>query len=141
MNGRVHSDASAAIGIINRTGVGRLRHVRTQYLWLQDKVRSNELVVKKVAGEENPADLMTKNVPEAIMRRHLEKIGFEALGDRAASAPELSFMEDPERDKRLDAQRGPAQEDWWYQEGKVVERIHSRPRVETFVPCLRVVGL
>ena len=43
-------------------------------------------------------------------------------------------MEDPERDKRLDAQRGPAQEDWWYQEGKVVERIHSRPRVQTFVP-------
>ena len=36
-NGRVHTDASATIGIISRQGLGRLRHINVQYLWLQER--------------------------------------------------------------------------------------------------------
>ena len=36
---RVHSDSSAAIGITNRKGLGKLRHLNVQFLWVQDKVR------------------------------------------------------------------------------------------------------
>ena len=34
-NGKVMSDASAALGIIKRQGLGRTRHIHTSYLWIQ----------------------------------------------------------------------------------------------------------
>jgi hypothetical protein len=51
-HGHVRSDASAAIGMVNRTGAGKLRHVRVQYLWIQDMVRCGDLALSKVPGEE-----------------------------------------------------------------------------------------
>ena len=58
----VNTDASAALGIIQRQGLGKLRHVLTQFLWIQEKVRANEFDIAKVAGQDNPADILTKNV-------------------------------------------------------------------------------
>ncbi len=92
LDGRAHSDASAAIGMVNRTGAGKLRHVRVQYLWIQDMVRRGELGVSKVLGDENPADLLTKHVDANLLRRHAWRLGFEVLADRAASAPTLSAL-------------------------------------------------
>ena len=37
----LYADASAAIGIANREGLGRVRHLDTQALWLQQALRSN----------------------------------------------------------------------------------------------------
>ena len=37
LEARVHTDASATLGVINRKGLGRLRHINVQYLWLQDR--------------------------------------------------------------------------------------------------------
>ena len=37
--GKVRSDASAALGIVSRQGVGKLRHINVQYLWVQSKAR------------------------------------------------------------------------------------------------------
>ena len=34
----VHTDASAAVGIVRRSGPGRLRHLSVNYFWLQDQV-------------------------------------------------------------------------------------------------------
>ena len=34
---RVMGDASAALGIINRKGLGKVRHIDTNWLWLQEK--------------------------------------------------------------------------------------------------------
>ena len=30
----IHTDASAAIGIVRRAGFGKLRHLNVRYLWL-----------------------------------------------------------------------------------------------------------
>ena len=35
---RVHSDATAAIGIAKRRGLGRIRHLHTADLWVQEKI-------------------------------------------------------------------------------------------------------
>ncbi len=43
LHGLVKSDAAAAVGIVNRTGVGKLRHVNVQHLWLQDQPHSGPL--------------------------------------------------------------------------------------------------
>ena len=58
---RVWTDSSAALGICSRQGLGKLRHLDTHTLWVQQAVRSKRLVLKKVLGEENPADLLTKH--------------------------------------------------------------------------------
>ena len=59
---KVHSDASAAIGIAMRRGVGKVRHIEVHQLWLQDRVGRGDLKIEKVKGERNPADSLTKHV-------------------------------------------------------------------------------
>ena len=54
---RVHVDSSAALGICKCTGVGKVRHMDTRFLWIQELVRDGRIQVLKVAGVENPADL------------------------------------------------------------------------------------
>ena len=41
--------------------MGKLRHLDTHTMWVQQAVRSRRLQLKKVLGEENPADLLTKH--------------------------------------------------------------------------------
>ena len=57
---RVWTDSSAAMGICTRQGLGKLRHIDTQTLWIQEKVRTKQITLKKVLGDVNPADLLTK---------------------------------------------------------------------------------
>ena len=51
-----HSDATAALGIAYRRGLGgTTRHVKAQYLWIQDAIKNKEFQVNKVGTHENPA--------------------------------------------------------------------------------------
>ena len=59
---RVHSDASAAIGICRRRGLGRVRHLAVADLWIQDRLRTHDFELVKVLGSDNPADMLT-NIP------------------------------------------------------------------------------
>ena len=61
MNGLVLGDASAALATVARHGLGKLRHLDTNYLWIQEKAAKGELNFKKVAGVDNGADLFTWN--------------------------------------------------------------------------------
>ncbi len=47
-------DSSSAKSIIQREGVGKIKHLDVRSLWLQAEREHNHLVVK-VAGEQNPA--------------------------------------------------------------------------------------
>ena len=82
-------DSSAALGVVNRKGNGKLRHVRVGMLWIQEKQENGELIYSKVHGVENPADLMTKNLTQGIIDSHLTKLGAVILTGRASLAPEL----------------------------------------------------
>ena len=84
---RVHTDATAAIGIASRRGLGKIRHLDTTDLWVQEKVRSGQVELLKVLGSENPADMMTKYVDKATLGKMLGKIGMVAMEGRARSAP------------------------------------------------------
>ncbi len=63
-NAMLHTDASATLSIAQRQGLGKLRHIRVQYLWVQERLRQGDLTVKKVPGKQNPADLMTKHLSQ-----------------------------------------------------------------------------
>ena len=57
---RLLVDSSAAKSIASRTGLGKLRHLGIKFVWLQECVRRGKVVVSKVRGEVNPADVLTK---------------------------------------------------------------------------------
>ena len=44
----VHTDSTAAIGIVHRIGLGKTRHIEVQYLWVQDNVNRKMMKVEKV---------------------------------------------------------------------------------------------
>ena len=56
----IHVDATAAIGIAERKGLGKVRHLDTQALWIQDAAGRTRVTVQTVDGERGPADPMTK---------------------------------------------------------------------------------
>jgi hypothetical protein len=82
-------DSSAAIGIASRTGIGKIRHLAVHLLWLQDKVRNKEIVLQKVDGSKNPADLFTKFLDQQAIARYSLELGLNAEKGRATAAPEL----------------------------------------------------
>lgn len=91
---RLWSDSSAALGIAKRSGLGRIRHLDTHTLWLQEKVRTGAVEVRKVKGEENPADLFTKHLPSKDKVHQLVRLfGCEYRDGRAESAPLLRPMD------------------------------------------------
>ena len=92
------TDSSAALGIASRSGLGKLRHLETHTLWLQEKVRTKAITVKKVRGEVNPADLFTKHLPSREKVHQLMGLfGCEYREGRAAAAPLLRPLEDDSR--------------------------------------------
>ena len=54
LKGEVHGDASAALGIINRKGLGKTRHIQTGLLWIQQTAAEQRLKFEKVLGKEIP---------------------------------------------------------------------------------------
>ncbi len=82
MQASILGDASAALGIIKRKGIGKMRHVNTNFLWVQEKSASKELVYSKVSGKENPADLFTKFLSCDDIDRHMAKMGNEYLSGK-----------------------------------------------------------
>ena len=83
------SDASAAIAISQRNGLGKLRHIQTQFLWLQERVALKELALSKVIGTDNPADMLTKPLAQAELEKHLAYSGFSAQSGRAEGALQI----------------------------------------------------
>ena len=57
---RLHTDSSSAKSFASRRGLGPSRHGQTRPLWLQQAVAEKRLIVVKVPGVDNPADVLTK---------------------------------------------------------------------------------
>ena len=80
-------DAAAAIGICRRLGLGRVRHLATADLWIQQRVKSGEVSLSKLPGVENPADAMTKHVPAPALVAHCGRLNLLRLAGRPACVP------------------------------------------------------
>ena len=92
MTGELMADASAALGIIGRTGLGKLRHIDTSYLWLQQESVKDKIAMRKVLGTENPADMNTKGLNGDTIDKFIRMLGMEHREGRAELAPELSQL-------------------------------------------------
>ena len=89
MECRVCVDSVAAIGVVNRRGNGKLRHVRVGMLWVQEKVEEEVFKVHKVRGDRNVADLMTKYVPRKKIDELMQSMGQNFEDGRADASLEL----------------------------------------------------
>jgi len=65
---RLLCDSSSAILLMNKVGPGRLRHVETRKLWLQQEVESKRITIDHVPGVDNVADILTKPLAGARHR-------------------------------------------------------------------------
>ena len=87
MKGNVFAGSSVALGIAERRGSGKMRHVKIGTLWIQEKNQTGELQYTKVQGDNNPADLMTNNVN----RRTLDKMAAPDHSSNAFALAQVLF--------------------------------------------------
>ena len=67
-----------------------MRHLETHTLWVQEKVRTGAIEVRKVRGDVNPADLFTKHLPSKDKIHQLVGLfGCECRSGRSEAAPLL----------------------------------------------------
>ena len=83
--GVVCGDSSAALAISNRKGCGKLRHIHIGELWLQEKVGQGEVVMRKVLGDDNPADFFTKHLVQAKIVKYCGIMHLLLTGGRASA--------------------------------------------------------
>ena len=86
----LHVDSSAAIGMVHRRGSGKLRHIKIGQLWIQERVEEGEISVKKVPGEHNSADLLTKHVAEKRLLQPTDDMTCDFRQGRADSGLQLA---------------------------------------------------
>ena len=80
---RIFADSSAALGVVHRKESGKLRHIRVNMLWVQDKRANGKLNYQKIEGSDNLGDLMTKYLGSGLMKSHLESLMMKVRGGRA----------------------------------------------------------
>ncbi len=125
LDGMIRTDASAALGMAHRQGLGKTRHIEVQYLWTQEEIQRETLAMKQVGTDENMADLLTKSLKPETMLRHMEALGIEVEAGRAATALKIQAVE---------------RRDSWARKGREVwQRQHDKPRTSLFTP-MKVAG-
>ena len=85
----VHCDSSAARGIAKRRGLGKMRHIELQSLWVQEKLARGAFRLYRVQGTENPADLFTKHLAEKSVMSCLKLLACDLRAGRTDLAPGL----------------------------------------------------
>ena len=114
----------------------------------------------KVAGAENPSDLVTKHLSAAVAKGHLERLCMRACGGRATTAPTMASVNPcmPVRPLRVDSSlartaastqqfacadpshAGEPENDQWLEAPTHCVRVHKNSRNCFFTPP-RVAGI
>ena len=83
---KLKTDSSSARGILARRGVGKIRHLHTGLLWIQQLTVRKRLEVLKQAGDTNVADLGTKMLDGKRIQRLMTLAGLSSRNGRHALA-------------------------------------------------------
>ena len=75
----LYTDSTAAKSFASRRGLGKMRHIETRELWLQESVNKKDVLLRKAQGEDNPADMMTKYLQVKEITKHARSLGIELL--------------------------------------------------------------
>ena len=83
----VATDSSAAKAFASTRGLGRMRHLQVRDLWLQSLVRAGRVLLLKVRGDQNPADVMTKYLDRQVVVHQLSVGGIRVVPAGVPSGP------------------------------------------------------
>ena len=75
----VVQDSTAAKGTATRIGIGKIKHLDTGWLWIQEVVKAGVVTLEKINGKVNPADLLTKPKSAAEAARLASSLGYELV--------------------------------------------------------------
>ena len=84
------TDSSTAKAIIQRTGLGKIRHLACSDLWIQERLKSHDFSLEKIDGAKNPADMLTKYVDKPTLQRLIPLASMDWLEGRPEIAPALT---------------------------------------------------
>ncbi len=86
MGAKLVTDASAALAISQREGLGKLKHIDISWLWIQDVAKRKPVLYGKVPGVQNPADAMTKYLTKQNMDSYMGMLNYEYKEGKAEYA-------------------------------------------------------
>ena len=75
----LETDATAGKGIVQRLGAGRLKHMETQYLWIQRVFYNKKASIRKIPRANNAADLGTHACTGGEIDNHMRTLGYVTL--------------------------------------------------------------
>ena len=78
----VKVDSSAALAFFHRRGVGRMKHIDSRVLWLQDLIAAGGVKLKKIPREQNLADMLTHTPSAKELEVFLPLMGLRCCSDR-----------------------------------------------------------
>ena len=87
---RLKTDASVAQSLASRRGLGGIRHIEVNQLWLQEKVGNGDIEIEKVKGTVNRADALTKPKDGPAIKQQLIWTGQVIMPGRHPQAPKLT---------------------------------------------------
>ena len=138
---RLNLDASAAKGILERSGASKIRHMDVNNLWLQEQCARKIIPAIKVDGASNSSDLMTKHLTYGTIERHVKALQLEFRAGRSEAAAQLHHLRRKQRQEEFDKSTSilnirDKKADRWGQRGEsgVWMRLHATPRQSMFTP-------
>ena len=80
---RIWCDSSAALQSAKKMGVGKMRHIDIGHLVIQDLVKTRKVIIGKIDGTTNPADILTKYLKTGEeMKTSATRVGLVDLSER-----------------------------------------------------------
>ena len=67
----INTDASAAMGMASRKGLGKVRHIDVSQLWIQQKVAEGIIRLRKVPGTLNLSNHLTNHTDNQCRQSHV----------------------------------------------------------------------
>ena len=77
---------SSGAAMSSRRGLGRVKHVHTAFLWIQNYVTNGLIKLTKKHTSENLADILTKPVTATLMVQMMDLMGFRYVAGRSKIA-------------------------------------------------------
>ena len=86
---RVFTDATTGKSLVSRRGLGKVRHIAVNELWLQSHVHAKTVTIVKIKNKFNPSDMMTKYLTKMEMQQIMEHVQHQFEEGRPGAAPKL----------------------------------------------------
>ena len=137
-------DSTAAKGILDRTGLAKVKQIDVKCLWSQEQCAKKLAPLVKIPGEDKSADLMTKQSTLLMIKRHIASLCLEFKEGRSDKAAKLHSATRMLRQESAAAKLQSADEsfagvsggDYWAEKGEAGRwvRVHTHPSISAFLP-------